>query len=331
MNNPIVVTVSQVNRRLSLMLSSDDTLKDVCVKGEISNFTCHFKTGHLYFTLKDESAAMKAVMFRSETDSLSFMPENGMFVQVRGSVRVFERDGVFQLYATEIRTDGVGELYRAYEQLKEKLEKGGYFIRKRKIPECPRKICVITSETGAALQDILNIIQRRYPLVEVTLIPTQVQGKDAPSSLVESMKLAQSTKADVIIIGRGGGSIEDLWAFNNEEVAMAIFNSDIPTISAVGHETDFTIADFVSDLRAPTPSAAAELAVPDINVIKAGIIALRGYLYENIQRRISECEKETERLFEKIRSKSPSAKLEQAYRQTLFCENQSERRSFIIR
>lgn len=312
MNNPIVVSVSQVNRRLSFMLQTDESLKDICVKGEISNFTNHFKSGHLYFTLKDEDSSIKAVMFRSDAENLAFLPENGMFVQVRCSVKVFERDGIYQLYASDIRPDGVGELYRAYEQLKARLDAEGLFIRKRRIPEIPRKIAIITSETGAALQDILNILGRRYPLVKAVLIPSAVQGKDAPASLVKALGLAQTTGADVIIIGRGGGSIEDLWAFNDENVARAIFASTIPTVSAVGHETDFTIADFVSDMRAPTPSAAAELTVPDINTMKAGIIALREYFAGNVRDRISEANDKTDSAFAKIRFFSPEMRVKRA-------------------
>ncbi|MBR2343422.1 MAG: exodeoxyribonuclease VII large subunit [Clostridia bacterium] len=247
------------------MLDSDRFLGAATVRGEISNFV-HHRSGHFYFSLKDSEGQIRAVMFRSAASSLRFMPENGMKVTVFGTVSVYTRDGTYQLYASSIQPDGIGALYLAYEQLKEKLSKEGLFdeIYKRPLPKYPSCVGVITSPTGAAVRDIINVIGRRYPLADIYLMPALVQGASAEDSLIAALDtLTSSGLADVIIIGRGGGSIEDLWAFNGERLARRIFASDIPIISAVGHETDFTICDFVADLRAPTPSAAAELAVPD--------------------------------------------------------------------
>ncbi len=265
MNKPIVVTVPQLNNYISRKLKMDKQLHNLMIKGEISNFTNHQKTGHFYFTLKDSGSSVRAIMFNRYASSVKFLPENGLSVIVRGSVQVFERDGIYQIYVEDMQPDGIGALYLAYEQLKERLDKEGLFdpAHKLPIPKMPMKICLITAKTGAALQDMLSILGRRFPLASVYLIPTLVQGDAAPKSICESIALAQDTDSDLIILGRGGGSIEDLWAFNDEFVARQIYKSRIPVISAVGHETDFTIADFVADLRAPTPSAAAELAVPD--------------------------------------------------------------------
>lgn len=264
------VTVSQVNRYIKEMLSLDQNLRGITVKGEISNFTNHQKTGHFYFTLKDSTSSIRAIMFKGNASRVKFRVENGMNVVITGSIQVFERDGVYQLYCDSMEPDGIGALYLAFEQLKEKLAALGLFdpAHKKPIPKLPRKIGVVTSKTGAALQDILNILSRRYPLATVVLIPALVQGENAPASIVEGIRLAETQPdIDVLIVGRGGGSIEDLWGFNDERVAYAIYNCPIPVISAVGHEIDFTIADFVADLRAPTPSAAAELCAPDIDSI----------------------------------------------------------------
>ena len=303
----LTVTVSQINRRLALMVKGDKTLQDICVKGEISNFVNHYKTGHLYFSLKDEEASIKVVMFRSSAEKLLFEPENGMNVIVRGNVQVFERDGACQLYAADIQPDGLGGIYLAFEQLKEKLGKEGLFDRKRPLPAMPACIAIITSKGAAALQDMLNILGRRDPLVKVKLIPALVQGVDAPQSLVEALNKAQNTGADLIIIGRGGGSVEDLQAFNNENVARAIFASEIPTISAVGHETDFTIADFVADLRAPTPSAAAELAVPDMTAVRDSLPILQQNLREKVLGKISSAEERLEAVVQRLRLLAPEA------------------------
>lgn len=305
----MVVTVSQVNKRIALMIKGDKALQDIYVRGEISNFVNHYKTGHFYFTLKDGETAVKAVMFRSNAERLSFLPENGMSVIIHGAINVFERDGQYQLYANEMQPEGVGELYLSFEQLKQKLAQGGYFNQKRPLPAMPRCICIITARTGAALQDMLNIIGRRYPIVKVKLIPVLVQGADAPESIVKALQKAQTVGADLIIFGRGGGSVEDLWAFNNEQVAMAIYNSKIPTISAVGHETDFTIADFAADLRAPTPSAAAELAVPDKEALKNGMDSFTEKLLKAVYSKIESAEKGIEFAYKHIKALSPSEKI----------------------
>ncbi len=261
-----ILTVSQLNMYVKGLLESDPNIKRVYIVGEISNFTNHYKSGHFYLTLKDDKAAIKAVMFRTSASKLVFTPQNGMRVICSGRVSLFERDGSYQFYVDGMQPDGVGALQIAYEQLKSRLADAGMFddINKRSIPRVPQRIAVITSPTGAAVQDILNILSRRFPIAEVIMCPVLVQGELAPDSLTDAIETVNELDcADVIIIGRGGGSLEDLWAFNSEKLAYAIYRSHIPVISAVGHETDFTICDFVADLRAPTPSAAAELAVPD--------------------------------------------------------------------
>lgn len=261
-----VLSVSQINTYLKSVIDQDYNLKNIYVSGEISNFTNHYRTGHFYFTLKDEKAAVKAVMFRSSAERLRFMPENGMKVLVRCSASLYERDGVYQLYCEDMQPDGMGELMIAFEQLKEKLSKEGLFSEEHKkpLPEYPSRIGVVTSPTGAAVEDIKNVLSRRYPFAEIVLAGVAVQGDSAPFQIVEAIKKLNRLKCcDVMIVGRGGGSVEDLWAFNDEGVARAIFESEIPVVSAVGHEVDFTISDFVADMRAPTPSAAAEIAAPD--------------------------------------------------------------------
>lgn len=264
------ITVSELNSYIKEKISEDEMLANVLVKGEISNFKNHY-TGHFYFTLKDENSLIKCIMFKSYTEKLNFMPKDGMKVMVFGSVSVFERDGVYQIYAKAMQEDGMGSLYTKYEELKKKLEIEGLFREenKKKIPEFPKVIGVLTSQTGAVIRDIINVSTRRNPNVNIRLLPVPVQGPGAGEKIAAGIELINNKKmADVIIVARGGGSIEDLWPFNEESVARAIYNSEIPIISAVGHETDFTIADFVADLRAPTPSAAAELAVPDIYELK---------------------------------------------------------------
>ncbi len=263
---PTVLTVGQLNNYIKSVFDGDYRLKNIFLCGEISNFTNHIRTGHFYMTLKDEKAAVKAVMFRSYAQYLKFMPENGMKVIVYGSVSVFERDGQYQFYIENMQPDGLGSLNLAFEQLKDRLEKEGLFsvAHKKPLPRYPKVIGVVTSPTGAAFRDICNVLGRRWPLAEIRLCPTQVQGETAPGQIVSAIRqLDNAEEADVIIVARGGGSIEDLWAFNDERVARAIFDCSIPIVSGVGHETDFTIADFVADLRAPTPSAAAEVATPD--------------------------------------------------------------------
>ena len=261
-----VMTVSELNNFIKNMFETNRLLNSVYVKGEISNFVNH-RSGHFYFSLKDEGGQIKAVMFRSAAMKMKFIPENGMKVTVYGSISVFPRDGVYQMYATSMQPDGVGALYLAYEQLKARLASEGLFdeAHKKPLPKLPRKVGVITSPTGAAIRDIINVLGRRYPLADVYIYPALVQGEGAAHTLIEGIDFFDKSKlVDTIIIGRGGGSIEDLWEFNDEGLARRIFDCSIPVISAVGHETDFTICDFVSDMRAPTPSAAAELAVPDV-------------------------------------------------------------------
>ncbi len=266
MSNGVVLSVSQLNRYVKSIIDQDFNLQTVFVQGEISNFTNHYKTGHFYMTIKDEFSSIKAVMFKSANMRLKFMPENAMSVIIRGRVAVFERDGQYQLYIDDMQPDGTGALSLAFEQLKTKLAKEGLFDaeRKKAIPAYPQKVGVVTSPTGAAIRDIINVISRRFPLAEVVLCPVAVQGEYAAPQIKAAIELFnERNAADVLIVGRGGGSVEELWAFNEEIVARAVSESEIPVISAVGHETDFTICDFVADLRAPTPSAAAELAVPD--------------------------------------------------------------------
>ena len=265
-SGPSELTVTELNSYIKRIFDSDRLLGAITVKGEISNLTNH-RSGHIYFSLKDEGGQVKAVMFRSYAEKLKFMPEDGMKVIVRCSVSVYPQSGIYQLYVTSMQPDGIGALYLAYEQLKARLEAEGLFSSefKKEIPAIPERIGVITSPTGAAVRDIINVIGRRFPLAKIYLYPSLVQGDGADGNLIAALDYFDKTKlVDVIIIGRGGGSIEDLWAFNSEWLARKIFECSIPVISAVGHETDFTICDFVSDLRAPTPSAAAELAVPDI-------------------------------------------------------------------
>ncbi len=282
-----LLTVSQLNEYLRMLIDANPMLGSVFVRGEISNFTNHYKTGHFYFSLKDEGALVRAVMFRTNASKLRFLPENGMKVILHGRVSVFPRDGQYQIYVDDIQPDGVGALYLAFEQLRAKLDAEGLFdpARKRPLPRYPKKIGLITSPTGAAVRDMLQILGRRYPMAEVLLCPALVQGSAAPESLMAGLSVfTECMPVDVIIIGRGGGSAEDLFAFNHEGLARAIAASPIPVISAVGHETDFTICDFVADLRAPTPSAAAELAVPDQGELRRSLLAAQQSLRSDIAR-----------------------------------------------
>lgn len=284
-----ILTVSQINTYIKSIIDGDLNLKNIYVSGEISNFTNHYRTGHLYFTLKDDIGTVKAVMFRSAASRLRFIPQNGMKVLVRCSVSVYERDGTYQLYCEDMQPNGIGELTFAFEQLKEKLSKEGLFApeHKKTLPDYPMRIGIVTSPTGAALQDIINVISRRYPSAELILAPVQVQGDSAAPQISAAIReFSEKKAADVLIVGRGGGSIEDLWAFNEEEVARAIFDCEIPVISAVGHETDFTIADFVSDMRAPTPSAAAEIAVPDYREVLYAADKTLDSIYDCVMRKI---------------------------------------------
>ena len=284
-----VISVSQLNRYVKSLLEGDANLAAVYIGGEISNFTNHYKSGHLYMSLKDEGALVKAVMFRAYASKLAFTPENGMKVIVRARVSLYEKDGAFQIYIEEMQPDGVGALQIAFEQLKKKLAAEGLFeaSRKKPLPRYPARVGVITSPTGAAVRDIFNVLGRRFPLARVVFTPVLVQGEGAPALLVAALRRFNETDAaDVLIIGRGGGSIEELWAFNDETVARAVAASRIPVISAVGHETDFTICDFVADLRAPTPSAAAELAVPDQHQLAARLTQLYGALRQSALHRV---------------------------------------------
>lgn len=267
---PEAISVTELNKYIKEKVASDEYLNSVFVKGEISNFKHHY-TGHMYFTLKDENSLIKCIMFKTSTATLNFVPKDGLKVQVFGTVAVFERDGVYQIYCKAMQEDGVGSLHKAYEELKARLEKQGYFdiAHKKKIPYMPKTIGVLTSKTGSVIRDIINVSTRRNPNVHIRLLPVPVQGEGAGEKIADAIDYMNKKQlADVLIIARGGGSLEDLWPFNEEVVANAIYNSDIPIISAIGHETDFTIADFVADLRAPTPSAAAELAQADVFELK---------------------------------------------------------------
>lgn len=269
MNNEKYITITQLTRYIKYKIDNDINLQEVFLKGEISNFKAHTR-GHYYFTIKDENSRINAIMFASQTKKLKFLPEDGMKVLVTGKISVYEANGGYQIYVSDMLEDGVGNLYIAYEQLKKKLEANGLFDKDKKkpIPKIPKRVGVITAPTGAAIRDIISTIKRRFPLTEIILLPALVQGADAAPSIVKQIKNAENYNLDTLIVGRGGGSIEDMWCFNDEEVANAIYNCPIPIISAVGHEIDFTIADFVADLRAPTPTGAAELAVPNrIDVI----------------------------------------------------------------
>ena len=312
MQNTLVLSVSQLNRYIKMNFDADENLANIFISGEISNFTNHYRTGHLYFTLKDDSAAVRAVMFNSSAKRLKFMPEDGMKVIARGRVSVYEASGQYQLYVDDMQPDGVGALNLAYEQLKEKLQKEGLFseLHKKPLPPYPEKVGVITSPTGAAVRDIINVLGRRFPYAEIVFCPVLVQGEGAHLQLTDAVNLFNSERAaDVIIIGRGGGSIEDLWEFNDEGLARAVYNSEIPVISAVGHETDFTICDFVADMRAPTPSAAAELAVPDANELQYALSALKNRMFLNVFSGIADRRSRLEYLTSKGALKSPDEML----------------------
>lgn len=277
MERPEPITVSELNRYVKNVIDNNEFLSMVYIRGEISNFKNHY-TGHMYFTLKDANSLIKCVMFKTYTSNLDFTPKDGQSVVILGSVAVFERDGIYQIYVKGMEIDGVGALYAEYEKLKAKLAEEGLFdeSKKKKIPILPKSIGVVTSKTGAVIRDIINVTTRRFPNVNIRLYPASVQGKGASETIVKAIKYFNDEKnVDVIIVARGGGSLEDLWPFNEEITARAIYESEIPIISAVGHETDFTIADFVADLRAPTPSAAGELAVPELKEIKWKINNLR--------------------------------------------------------
>lgn len=287
--SPTVLSVTELNNYVKSLLDNDEKLKNVFVTGEISNFKNHY-SGHMYMTIKDEGGAIKAVMFSSYAGRLKFTPENGMKVIIFGSVSLYNKDGSYQLYITDMQPDGLGALNLAYEQLKEKLQNEGLFddTHKKPIPAFPEKIGVMTAPDGAAVRDIFSVLKRRYPVAEIVFCPVPVQGASAAPEIAKAIKLFNEKNAcDVLIVGRGGGSLEDLWAFNEEIVARAIFESRIPVISAVGHETDFTIADFVADFRAPTPSVAAEIAAPDASELRPELIALKQHLSVLIKNKIN--------------------------------------------
>mgnify|MGYP000043695905 FL=1 len=312
MQNTLVLSVSQLNRYIKMNFDADENLANIFISGEISNFTNHYRTGHLYFTLKDDSAAVRAVMFNSSAKRLKFMPEDGMKVIARGRVSVYEASGQYQLYVDDMQPDRVGSLNLAYAPLKEKRQKEGLFSEhhKKPLPPYPEKVGVITSPTGAAVRDIINVLGRRFPYAEIVFCPVLVQGEGAHLQLTDAVNLFNSERAaDVIIIGRGGGSIEDLWEFNDEGLARAVYNSEIPVISAVGHETDFTICDFVADMRAPTPSAAAELAVPDANELQYALSALKNRMFLNVSSGIADRRSRLEYLTSKGALKSPDEML----------------------
>ena len=286
--NEKYITVSQLTRYIKYKIDNDLHLNEVFLKGEISNFKAHSR-GHFYFTLKDEGSRINAVMFASSTKNIKFIPQDGMKVLVTGKISVFEANGGYQIYVNDMLEDGVGNLYIAFEQLKKKLEEEGLFdqSKKKPIPKIPKRVGVVTAPTGAAIKDIISTIKRRWPLTEILLFPSLVQGEEAAQDIVKQIKLSENYEIDTLIVGRGGGSIEDLWPFNEEIVARAIYECKTPIISAVGHEIDFTIADFVADLRAPTPTGAAELAVPAIADITNYINQLQIRLNKSIQTKLT--------------------------------------------
>lgn len=293
-----IYTVSQVNNYIKRLLEKDVFLREVFMQGEISNFKAH-SSGHLYLTLKDENASINAVMYRGSAEKLRFTPQNGMKVTVFGYISLYEKTGQYQIYLQIMEPAGKGALYLAFEQLKARLEKVGLFDEKHKkaIPQMPKCVAVVTSPTGAAVRDIIQIAKRRNPNVKIVVVPVLVQGENAAADIVKGIELVnQWGKADTIIVGRGGGSIEDLWAFNEEIVAKAIFQSNIPVISAVGHETDFTIADFIADMRAPTPSAAAELAVPEVKGISDRLLQYNARMSNAVNKKFVEHKNTFERL-----------------------------------
>ena len=327
---PKILTVSQLNFYVKSILDSDPRLNHVFLCGEISNLTDHYRSGHIYLSLKDNKSVIRAVMFAGNARNLKFKPMEGMKVICRGRVTLYEATGQYQYYIEDMQPDGIGALYQAYEQLKEKLQSKGLFdeSHKKPIPYCPKTIGVITSPTGAAVQDIKNILTRRFPSVNIVLCPVLVQGDNAVPQLIDAVnKLNEYDLCDTIIIGRGGGSIEDLWAFNDENLAYAIYNSHIPVISAVGHETDFTICDFVSDLRAPTPSAGAELAVPDRNEILQNLDAQRQYLSSLMDKKLIENKNIISEMTTKLLSLSPDDKIAKLYNDLDFLSQKYENNS----
>lgn len=310
---PNVLSITQLNEYIRGRMDSDSLLSQVAVRGEISNYKL-YPSGHHYFTLKDESSALRCVMFKGNALRLRFRPENGMKVIAMGKVSVFPRDGAYQLYCSAMAMDGIGDLYAAFEQLKKKLEAQGLFdhTHKKPLPKYPGTIGIITSSAGAAVHDMLRILRKRYPLSKIRLLPVRVQGAEAPGEIAAAIRYANYYKlADLLIVGRGGGSIEDLWAFNDERVAYAIYESEIPVISAVGHEPDVTISDFVADLRAATPSNAAELAVPDQDALRQNLDSMTTAMVMSLNRQIKSARKHLDVLSQSPVLRSPDAYIRQ--------------------
>ena len=315
MIRPEPISVSELNSYIKDKIGNDEFLNNVYIKGEISNFKHHY-TGHMYFTLKDEKSLIKCIMFKTYTTNLNFVPKDGMKVLILGTVSVFERDGIYQIYCKAMQEDGIGDLYAKYEKLKNKLESEGLFNQqyKKQIPFMPKVIGVLTSQTGSVIRDIINVSTRRNPNIYLRLLPVPVQGEGAADKIADAIRLMNDKNlADVIIIARGGGSIEDLWPFNEEIVARAIFESKLPVISAVGHETDFTIADFVADLRAPTPSAAAELAVPNIEDIKKNLDKYNNRLAIGLKKNLELTKLKYEKIMNSKVFKEPLLRIQDEY------------------
>ena len=312
MNYSRTLTVTQVSTYIKSLLEGDKHLTRVMVRGEISNFKHHTASGHFYFTLKDDKSLLRAVMFKAHASFIRFAPQDGMAVVAGGAISVYERDGQYQLYCTDLLPEGIGALALAFEQRKAEMAKLGLFDaqNKKPLPPFPQKIAVITSQTGAAIEDICNVIARRYPAVELLLCPVPVQGEDAPAQITEAInRVNKLNAADVILLARGGGSYEDLFCFNDERIAYAVYKSTIPVISAVGHETDYTIADFVADLRAPTPSAGAELAVPDRYAVLSTLSALQEQLRKAAQSKITLTRFHVAKVEEALKANSPKGLL----------------------
>ena len=311
----MAVSVTDLNRYIKNKIADDEYLNNILVKGEISNFKHHY-TGHMYFTLKDENSLIKCIMFKSYAQKLNFEPKDGMKVYILGSVSVFERDGVYQIYAKVMEEDGLGDLYTRYQRLKKELEEKGLFDErhKKKIPMMPKVIGVLTSQTGSVIRDIINVSTRRNPNVYIRLLPVPVQGEGAGEKIAKGIEYMNKNElADVLILARGGGSLEDLWPFNEEIVANSIYNSKIPIISAVGHETDFSISDFVADLRAPTPSAAAELAVPDVYEVKQKINTYQNRLKISLTKKLEIMKLRYEKCMSSSVFKEPTRKINENY------------------
>lgn len=311
----MAITVSDLNQYIKNKIVEDESLNNILVKGEISNFKNHY-TGHMYFTLKDEKSLIKCIMFKSYAQKLNFMPKDGMKVFLFGGVSVFERDGVYQIYVKAMQEDGLGDLYTTYQKLKNKLGEQGLFDEEHKmpIPMMPKVIGVLTSQTGSVIRDIINVSTRRNPNVVIRLLPVPVQGEGAAEKIAAGIEYMNRNRlADVLVLARGGGSLEDLWPFNEEVVAYSIYHSEIPIISAVGHETDFTIADFVADLRAPTPSAAAELAVPDIYEVEQKIRTYQNRLRMSLIKKVEIMKLRYEKSMSSIVFKEPTRRMQENY------------------